>query len=498
MFIYPLISFGSSWVFLNLDHLHVRYAIGRQDNSIFNFSGRVTRKRTFHEKIRPLTFHHIFDPQEYLSDHSSNQGLCVPTCISLSILTSDSTTFSAIGKKEVRITNQLINFHSLLTKKNNQTFISLHKFKLLEDYNSPFPKRILDKRPHLAQFSGIAINVFRAQITRENNTTSIHLFPTLLSRFHENPSYKQIDCVQDNIEFWNTDTDNDKENVTPISNNFDTDITNHMLLIADLAKFLYSNSSVASKKSNGSRICQFIHRPCLSFFKHEEQLNAHKIICQPFPTKGRIRKRKPRNKILPNHIFKNQITGKTQPNALFFNRSHLKNTIKPLMLSSIDFESFLLDIPQTQTVPNSSTQKIHKIFCYSIAHKSLYEHLPLPRELASPRAMIYDHTKTAEEAFMMQLMTQLRSDTAAQTQFIIDSLNQDQGTPSYSSFTKDVKTAFDLTNHCAFCGNKFYSRRVSKQRTISSFRKFRFKYQVSRILPCKDHLHLSMASNLAA
>ena len=170
------------------------------------------------------------------------------------------------------------------------------------------------------------------------------------------------------------------------------------------------------------------------------------------------------------------------------------------MLSSIDLEAFLLDVPPTQRVPNSNTQKIHRIFCYSIAHKSLYDHHPLPRELASPRALIYDHTKTDEASFMMQLMIQLRNDTAAQTRFITNSLNQDQGTPSYSSFTKEVKTAFDLASHCSFCGNRFYSRRVSKQKVsaVSSFKKFKLKFQVSKILPCKDHLHLSTASSLSA
>ena len=116
LYIYSLISFGSSWIFKSLDHLHVRYAIGRQHNSIYNFSGYVTRKRTFSEKIHPLAYRHIVDPQDFLDDYSKDKGYCVPTCISLSILLSDKTIFSTIPKKEVKTTNQLINFHSLLRK----------------------------------------------------------------------------------------------------------------------------------------------------------------------------------------------------------------------------------------------------------------------------------------------------------------------------------------------------------------------------------------------
>ena len=487
-------------MFRSLDLLHVRYAIGRQHNSVYNFSGRVTRKRTFSENIHPLTFRNIVDPSDFLDDQHQNSGLCVPTCISLSALLSDNTRFSEISKREVTTTNQLLNFHSLLTRKKGHSFISLHQFSLLEDYNSPFPKRILDKIPNLAQYSGPALNLFRTQITKTENKTSIHLFPVVLSRFHADPSYKQIDLIQDNKDLWDTDNDDDKENERYNRRNFETDITNHVLLITDLPKFLYTNSPDATKRSNGSRTCKFIHRPCLSFFKHEEQLHTHSLMCQPFPTKGKIRKRKPRNKILPNHIFTNPITGKKQVNALFFKRSSLKYTIKPVILSSIDTEAFLLDVPPTQRVPNSNTQKINRIFCYSIAHKSLYDHLPLPRELASPRALIYDHTKTNERDFMLQLMLQLRSDAAAQTRFITSALNQDQGVPSYASFPNKVKTAFDLASHCAFCGAKFYSRRVTKKNVsaVSSFKKFQLRFQVSRILPCKDHSHLNMASSLAA
>ena len=480
----------------------MRFAIGRQNNGIYNFSGRVERKRRFSDKIHPLTHKHIIDPSDFLDDHHTNSGLCVPTCISLStLLSDDNTIFSMISKRDVKTTNQLINFHSLLTRKKGHSFIRLQQFSLLEDYNSPFPKGLLEKRPNLSKYQGPSLNLYRSEITKKDNRTSIHLFPVVLSRFHNNPCYKQVDLLQDNKDLWNTDDSNDnKENERHNKNNFETDITNHVLLIADLARFLYSNSPDASIRSNGSRRCNFIHRPCLSFFEHEEQLHAHSLICQPFPTKGRIRKRKPRNKVLPNHIYTNPITGKKQTNALFFKRSQLKHTIKPLLLSSIDLEAFLLDIPPTHPVPNSKAQKINQIFCYSIAHKSLYDHLPLPRELASPRALIYDHTKTDERDFMLQLMLQLREDAAAQTRFITSALNQDQGVPSYSSLPKTVKTAFDLASHCGFCGSKFYARRISKQKVsaVSSFRKFQLRFQVSRILPCKDHSHLNMASTLAA
>lgn len=481
--------------------MHVRFATGRQHNSIYNFSGTTVRKRTFCKKIHPMTYRNIADPADYLDDHQQKSGLCVPTCISLSALMSDDTRLTEIGKREVKTTNQLLNFHSLLTRKKGHSFISLQHFSLLEDYNSPFPKRLLEKRKNLAQKSGPALNLFRCQVTKTDSATSIHLFAVVLSRFHDDPSYQQIDLVQDNKDLWDTDvSDDDKENERYNRKNFETDITNHVLLILDLAKFLYTHNPDASKRSNGSRRCQFIHRPCLSLFAHEEQLHAHSLICQPFPTKGKIRKRKPRNKILPNHIFENPITGKKQVNSLFFKKSSLKNTIKPVMISSIDTEAFLLDVPPTQRVPNSTTQKIHKIFCYSIAHKSLYNHLPLPRELASPRALIYDHTKTNERQFMLQLMLQLRQDTARQTRFITSALNQDQGVPSYSSLPNKVKTAFDLASHCAFCGSRFYSRKVSKKNVsaVSSFKKFQLRFQVSRILPCKDHSHLNMASSLEA
>ena len=94
--------------------MHVRFATGRQHNSIYNFSGTTVRKRTFCKKIHPMTYRNIADPADYLDDHQQKSGLCVPTCISLSALMSDDTRLTEIGKTEnrnnflLRETNRLL------------------------------------------------------------------------------------------------------------------------------------------------------------------------------------------------------------------------------------------------------------------------------------------------------------------------------------------------------------------------------------------------------
>ena len=489
-------------IWFRLDHLHVRYCIGNRNNAIYNFAGPVVRRRAFDPNIYPLCYKHLIDPSDYLEKESRTRGLCIPTSVALAILIQgDQCNFSRISKRDVRETTHLLNFHSLLTRKKGQhnPSISIQQFKEFEDLNQPFSKRMLEKKAYLGKYSGLSLNLFRAQVLKKsdnNNSTSIHLFPYVLSRFNESQSHLQCDLIVDSEDLWITD-ENDEFKI----NDPETNVTDHVLLIKDLNTFLYSNSPLTNIRTNGSKTCQYVHRTCLTFFSHHEQLVDHCKICQPFPTGGKVKKRKPRNKILLNHIYTNPMTGKKTPNGLMFKRSSLKHTVKPLLLSSIDLEAFLLDVPTDQRSPGSNTHKINQIFCYSLAHRSLYPHFPLPPELASPRALI-KHENTSEADFMLQLVLQLRKDSALQSKFITDCLKLDPGVPVYQNFPEEIKTAFDLSKHCAHCGNRFYSRRVIKENTnvaaVSSFRGYKLKFSKSKVLPTKDHCHLSMAASLSA
>ena len=220
----------------------------------------------------------------------------------------------------------------------------------------------------------------------------------------------------------------------------------------------------------------------------QEDLLIHRNICPGFPTGGsKSKKRKAKNQKVTNFYRINPFTGAREKNTLTFRRSQLFKCLKPLTLSSLDLETLSNPITDKDRPAPSGAQDIHSVFCYSMAHCSLYEEKhPLPQTLKNPRGLMFDPSTQSESDFALKLIKQIRTDMKLLSDFLHEALSKDQGTPSFHSLSPIEKAAFTLQTSCCFCGRRFGSSFIDP---VTKRRR--------KVIKCIDHDHLLQTSQLA-
>ena len=474
---------------------HIRFAVGNLNNRLDRFSGKCGEGiRQFHPNIKHLLHTYVFDPDNFSEIKSPYRGICVAIAISLKILVSiDNKWPSYITKKDVSNLLSLFNFHHLVEyKRNLLPAIPLSNFRNLDKCNSPIPLRLAAHNKSLARFKGIACNLFRFDLSKtDDHNKAIHIFPRYLSSNYDSEDYLQIDMVEDHHELWQDQPQDQHQKKS---------CPNHVLIIPNLIKFLYRNNY--KYQAHGYRDCNYCCRVCQNLYSTYCQLQAHKLVCSPFPSGGKVSKRKAKNKILSHQISSNKFTGKPEVSGLQFKRGDLNKLLLPLSLSSCDLEAFLHDPTPVEGHPHpSGAEKIHSIFAYSLAHTSLHDHLPLPPDLAAPRGMCYNPATENQEQFMLSFLLTLRDDAKKLSHFYADAFDRDPGPLKPQNFSQDQKLRWALNRRCIFCGNTFYSyrfKRTPEVRAVSTFRKYSIVKTKVKVLPARDHDHLRLNANLRA
>ena len=486
------VQYGSSWIFEFIKVFHIRFVRATPHNALI-FGTRPKKSLSLHSDIAPLLSRAILDPNDFVNYRL--RGHCVPAAIILSILVQhEKISSSRIRKNHVTLGLQSLRYHQFL-EGTLTPGIALENFRNLESANSPLPLPLIEAFSSLKPFKGIAINVFRALVRRqekkdnsnvynEGSSTEyptpsshspekarIYLFPTLLSKHNQDTSYAQIDLLIDSPELREKYQSSSNPKSLP-----------HVLCITSLVTLLATNKHGSAFRYNS--VC----RSCCMVFSNIEDLNHHQTACNTFPTGGKCQKRKAKNKKVTQHFRVNPYTGHKERNGLFFQRGHLYRTLKPLTLSSLDLETISEPIdPRSEAPKPSGAESIHTVFAYSIAHISLYpENHPLPESLRSPRGLIYDPKTQSETAFGISLLKNLRDDLKLHSQFLREAIEKDQGAPKFSTMSRAEKLAFALQSTCFFCGRTF-GRMYTNPHT----------HKRTRLVKCKDHLHFLETSQLA-
>ena len=487
-----LLVFGSSWLFFKILVCHIRFAVGNLNNRLEHFSGHPKQSRQFHPNIRSILSHHCYDPDTYVESSSPYKGVCIPIAICLKILVSIEKKFPClITKNDVSKLLPLLNFHHLIEyKKNFLPSIPLSNFRQLDKSNTPIPIRLTQHSKHLSNFKGISCNLFRFDLSKtDEHNKSIHIFPRYLGQFYDCEDYLQIDMVEDHPDLWQDQPHNHQPKKT---------CSNHVLIIPNFLQFLYMNNR--KYQSHGYRDCKYVCRVCQNFFRDFSEAKMHKTVCSPFPSGGKVSKRRAKNKIISHQLSQNPFTGKTEVSGLRFKRGDLNKLLLPLTLSSFDLESFMQN-PEGHSHP-SGAEKIHSIFAFALAHTSLHDHLPLPADLSAPRGLCYEPSSQNQEEFMMSFLLTLRDDAKKLSRFIANAFDLDPGPPSPQNFSQDEKLHWQINRRCIFCGNLFgsfrYKRNDTHVRAVSTFRNFSIVKTKVKVLPARDHSHLQLSSKLRA
>ena len=450
-------EFGSSWVYEQILMFHVRFARATPNNAI-RFGMRPKRASNFfHPTIAPTLRSYVLDPENFIP-HGAPSGICLPISVLLSILIKyEKVPANCVRIKQITKNLKFLHFHQFLQQQHpkEQAGISLENFQDFEKANTPLPLELVESCSSLATKKGLAINVFQAIPHKNPDDTSdalptIYIFPTMLSTNNTREDFLQVDVLLDSADLRANHKHND----------YDRSLPAHVLSIPNLLALLSKNNPNRSGKYERNTYYTHLCRSCCKIFSSSEDLYLHRNVCTPFPTGGnRAKKRHAKNQKVTRLFKTNHFTGAKEKNGLHFQRGHLFKCLLPLCISTLDLETL-----SNVVVPESSechipggAKELHKVFCFSMAHISLYENHPLPPSLKDPRGLMFDPSKQSESEFAISLIKQIRTDLHLHSVFLNEALSKDKGTPTFRSLSPTEKAAFTLQKQCCFCGRHFGS-----------------------------------------
>ena len=423
----------------------------------------------FHPSIRQLFSNLILDPENFYPHQSNNTleaySLCVPLTIALSLLIKlEGHTASSLTKEKIKNALNTFSFQSVLNPDNG---ISLSSFSQIETLNTPFTQYHTDQYARLSQFQGLSLNLFYGKIhqspqnrpkntlnsTKSTNTLQMFLFPKYLSRHHDNPNFFQIDMLLSDPNFYLPEK---KHQSQPKPKRFH--LNKHVLAIVNLPLLVARRRNAATR--NHARRYTEVCRKCLTLYKSSLELSEHKTQCQAYSSARAMQPRRCRNQIIYKPYIYNKYTKKVEVNYLKFKTGHLYRTLKPLFTTYIDFENLRTDI-----VPEEATKSEHPSnarsestpFAFSLVHSSNYIEIPTPPYLKTPRTYFYNPEHESEDVFYIKLLTVLRDDLLLLETFLNDTLEMDNGPPTYKNMPFEQREKFFDSTNCFICGRKYDS-----------------------------------------
>ena len=409
----------------------------------------------FHPLLQSLFKTYITDPTPWLKKGWAQSNLCIPACIVMSILDKLGLWPRSLTTKDLDRMIELLPFKSLLSPVAEG--LAQNQLSSLEDLMHPIPQKMRQHWPSLALFSGLSINLYSIQ----RHGTVFRIFPNSISRFSRDSNFLQCDLlvVNRHIQPESTTVKNKKE-IAPDPL--------HTLLIKKISRFLNKFSSRASNYTRFEYCC----RTCLKSFNSRELLEGHYQVCKEMK-RGLVGKRRSTNKLLHRPIIKNKFSGKWTQNGLQFRRKDVGRLLKPVMMSTADFESFhaTVDTDRLRDThfedPPSTAESYQRPMAYAWAHKSLYPEYELPPSLAESRVLFVSETELEpEKTFFLSIFLQMRKDLLLYHNWLTEIMSLDQGPATKRYVSAEDMARFRAAKSCQLCGlyfgQKLFSARSKK------------------------------------
>ena len=404
----------------------------------------------------------VIDPQAFHPNlNQSPYSLCVPLSIALTLLVRiENYAPSSLTKKMIKTALSLFCFNPVL---NPTEGIRLSNFHKLEKLNTPFSINQINQYPSLAQFHGLALNVFFAKIQQsplaspkrtpiqKSKTPSLFLFPKYLSVNHGNADYLQVDMLISDPSFY-FETDDQPQLTTKRFH-----LQQHVLVISNLPLLVARRN--ATTRTHSKRFTELCRR-CLNLYQSSLELREHKNQCHAYPSGRAMQPRRCRNQVLYRPYVYNKYTRKVEKNYLKFKPGHLYRTLKPLFATFIDFENLRTDIVPDQSTKADYPMNAHSEstpFAFSIVHTSNYNEIATPQYLKAPRTFFYNPETQSEDTFHLKLLTVLREDLLLLERFLGETLEKDIGPPSYKNIPTEIRNEFLSSTNCPICGRRYNS-----------------------------------------
>ena len=412
--------------------------------------GSDSRKpRPFNAKLTPLFHRLVFDPTFYLTQGFDRANLCVPACILLGLHYKMGPSLRTLTMTKVKQELKAINYGQFISI--HTPGIPLKDIDKFENTLTPIPNALIDLFPLLRCFHGLALNFF----TVRKEADTFQLFPMSLSkRSRDLKTHLQLDFLIDS-----QDIRESNQEPTP---------QNHILLIADLAMLL----TRFSDRKNNARRYKCCCRACCQVFLNKEAVEQHQSSCD-HRARTVTGRRKSRNVLIHTTTKKNKFSGLVEKNGLRFRRGDSFRTLKPSAFITLDFEALNVQPGPNQSIffqtPNSTIYS-QKVVSWCYVSRSLYDTIPLSKEMSTPRfGFLNENSPNPEREFYLGLLFSLREELLTYDRHIQNILQHDQQPPPMRARSPETIAAILGTPHCDLCGSIFESKRTS-QKTGKKYR----------------------------
>ena len=305
--------------FFFLFQYHIR-VIANVPPNLLAYGARC-KQSLFKPEIKEIFGSLVLDPNDFVSQ--SNFDICIPAACILSIFAQCTATKNYdLTKNQFQTGLNALSFHSVFDICKLNDGFTLEDIRTIEKLNSPPSPKLVELFPVMNNYSGIAINIFRAQITTHDRKTNLHLFPTILSQQHKSKNHLQIDLLRDSSQLRLPTYTKTK--------------LNHVLTITNITKLLARRTGKSKHAGEFTATC----RACRSIFRDQNDFFCHSTnSCCNFAVGGKCQKRRAKNKKIHRPYVFDHKSGKVRKNGIVFKRSKNFQTLKPLCLTFLDLET---------------------------------------------------------------------------------------------------------------------------------------------------------------
>jgi hypothetical protein len=508
---------GSGWTFRSIAQFDVRYTEARNTGAIrYGAGSYISCKNAIPLGLRnKLRWNFekglIVDPDAVFPNAGS--CLCVLKSVSLRMALSCKGTTLCKMKKYGR--EKLWNFLKTALKPTSVDWVDLamqggipaSDFESLEQANL-FSSRKLEnaedfrllKRMYPAvvdAYKGFAVNLYAP--LEGGGRAEVYLYPLVCSKNCNDLEYLQVDLLKDAAELY-LSPPRARQNNQLFSNKSPL---GHCFLMTDLSEALQGN--VGSRQRSRLKKRQQLCRRCLRNFE-KNCFQDHVAKCNPSPSASGNRLFRPsRNRFRHEPLIRDSATGLQRRNELGFEGGQLHKCLKPLYIAAVDFEAANVSVDAASTAaPRRPTgQPKDSIFkqtalAWGLAYRSLYTHLPLPKELKSVRmgflkddaAAVGGDTScrpsrrrgvlTNQEELILTLFQAIREDAYLIADYLTDVfVNKTVPLRPFAELSNAEKEAYHAKRNCDICKLKFGGKFLANDGVT-----LRTRYKV------RDHDHL--------